>query len=447
MKKNKIKFDYIVYLVFALVFLFDYILNIERIHFFVNFTFLINGIISYIGFIRDRRFLSINKLISIFLFLFCYLAPFHQYQQNHVFWGVSPFSDLEYINGNIIVFIFELIWYGLPILIKSKSFKRKKRLFNFDLGINLNNLILTIFIFISCGCLLYLLFTGNLIKDDSSSSTTDSFFIFFIKIIRFFPVGSLLLYVFSRKKNLIIATNIVRKIFCIITITITLVIFFPLNASISRYLLFGVYIIILSALIPQYKHNSIVLIACAIGFYVIFPSMNFFKYNSILDLTNFEFSTMDYTSNDYDAYQMLLSSVRYVSTNGFMFGRNILTALLCFLPRSIWSGKLLPSGQIINESINISFTNVSCPLFAEFYLSFGFLGVILLTILFVLIIKWIENNASNSIFIRSFECIIIGMAMMIMRGSLLPISTFVVSLLVSFMIAYIITLLLSKKNT
>ena len=56
-----------------------------------------------------------------------------------------------------------------------------------------------------------------------------------------------------------------------------LIIFFPLNGTISRYLLFGTYLMILHALFENYNHRSIILIIAFLGFYYVFPAFNFFK--------------------------------------------------------------------------------------------------------------------------------------------------------------------------
>lgn len=89
-----------------------------------------------------------------------------------------------------------------------------------------------------------------------------------------------------------------------------------------------------------------------------------------------------WTSMTFDAYEMLASAVSYTIANGYLYGSNLLGAMWFFVPRSIWENKPIGSGAFLMEEFYKfnnpygDFSNVSCPLVAESYLSFGFIGVI-----------------------------------------------------------------------
>ena len=51
--------------------------------------------------------------------------------------------------------------------------------------------------------------------------------------------------------------------------------------------------------------------------------------------------------------------------------------LLFWVPRSIWPGKPLQSGELVAEYSVYSYTNLSSPLWAEAYIHAGLLGVLL----------------------------------------------------------------------
>ena len=61
--------------------------------------------------------------------------------------------------------------------------------------------------------------------------------------------------------------------------------------------------------------------------------------------------------------------------HGMQWGRQLLGALLFFVPSAVWSGKPLASGIFIANYLianySMWFTNLSAPLIAEGYLDFG----------------------------------------------------------------------------
>lgn len=97
---------------------------------------------------------------------------------------------------------------------------------------------------------------------------------------------------------------------------------------------------------------------------------------------------------DYDSWSMGMAGVEYVSTNGPTYGRQMIGSLLFFIPRSWWNAKPTGSGHLVAEKLLMArysmwFSNLSFPLFAEGYINFGVLGVILF--------GWILGRASAKI--------------------------------------------------
>src|SRR5690606_10753587 len=82
-------------------------------------------------------------------------------------------------------------------------------------------------------------------------------------------------------------------------------------------------------------------------------------------------------NGDYDAYQMVLNTVKYSQSFGITYGRQLLGADLFWVPRQYWEDKPVGSGQFVAEGLRYSYTNLSCPLWAEAYINFGMIGVIL----------------------------------------------------------------------
>jgi hypothetical protein len=127
---------------------------------------------------------------------------------------------------------------------------------------------------------------------------------------------------------------------------------------------------------------------------------------------------------DFDTYQQLVNSVSYVSRHGILFATNLIRAALFFIPRSLWPSKPDHSGAIVANYMGYSYTNLDCPLQAEFYLAGGLIGVILLAFLlgrFVRRVSLSSARAQVNGFI-SFSCVVLalstGYAPILLRGSL-----------------------------
>ena len=439
--KKLAKFDVMIYAIFIIWFIINYLIttfSIENIDLFVSVSFFLIGLISIIGFLLDNHFLSINKMFFIFSFIFLYLAPYYQFTNNITFWGMRTFNRFDYGYANILIIFYLLVYIFCYNILFSKI---KFLILTKKSDTKINNLALITLMIVSVICTLILFISGNLIKLNSNSDGSDSVLSTIFNIIRMMPPISLICYAFCKRKGIVNASQITQLLFLLITSISFILIFFPFNGLISRYLLFGTYIMIFYAMFPNIKLKSILVIFAFIGFGIIFPMFNFFKYYSIKDLDKFTFEFIDLGFQDYDAYQIFLATIRMVKETGISYGQNIFTSIFCLIPRSIWHSKWLPSGEIVAIYNNAIFTNISCPLIAEFYLSFGSFGIFIFTALYALLVKCINVGSCNNIIMYCVvNTILIGMSLPLLRGSLLPFATFVWSILLS----YVLVLLIQK---
>jgi hypothetical protein len=85
-------------------------------------------------------------------------------------------------------------------------------------------------------------------------------------------------------------------------------------------------------------------------------------------------------SMDYDAFRMSCYTMLTVENDGISWGSNLLGAGLFFIPRAVWSNKPLPTAWIIyataDHSAELGTSNLSTPLMAEGYFSFGWIGAL-----------------------------------------------------------------------
>lgn len=139
--------------------------------------------------------------------------------------------------------------------------------------------------------------------------------------------------------------------------------------------------------------------------------------NPVLELT---------TNGDFDAFQMVVNAVETLEHTDFQLGRQVGGALLFWVPRSIWAGKPIATGQWVAEKQGYSFTNLSSPLWAEFYADGGFLllvvGFIGYGYLVRTIDKWyaLSHKLGDARVISIIVPIYAGYQFFLLRGSLMP---------------------------
>mgnify|MGYP000956512521 CR=1 FL=1 len=88
-------------------------------------------------------------------------------------------------------------------------------------------------------------------------------------------------------------------------------------------------------------------------------------------------STETFATADFDGFQQVINTIRFVMLYGHSDGVYTLSSLLFFVPRAAWEGKATPASLDVAQSAGYSFTNLSLPLHAELYLDFGAIGMVL----------------------------------------------------------------------
>jgi hypothetical protein len=80
---------------------------------------------------------------------------------------------------------------------------------------------------------------------------------------------------------------------------------------------------------------------------------------------------------DFDGFQTIVNILIYVQDTGFAMGKSLLSVLLFFVPRSVWSSKTEPLGVAAADHAGYDYTNLSAPIYGEMYVDFGFVSLIL----------------------------------------------------------------------
>ena len=433
--------DFLVYGFIVLFLVFNFISDFRaELNALVQVQFLTIELLSIAFFISDKRSYSVHKFLMIYLFVFEGYAPLLQYRSGSNLWGIVLNTDELYLYSNVIVFIFLLVFeFGYRYLRYKKPGDAIGGFHNEKYPFSLTSGALLVFSLIDVLSLLYLGETGQLIGRAQTDSlvATDTIAVAAKVAVQTFCVASLLVYVLMRRCGRLTASELSQGLFKVVTVICVCLIFFPLWGSMSRFLLFAVYIMLAVMLYPSLKHPSLLLLAVFLGFVFIFPAFNFFKYHGFSDIAQFQLSSGNFDFVDFDAHQCLMITCDYAASKGYSWGMNLISAVLCFVPRAIWPAKWLPTGQVMFSDYGAAFTNVSCPMYAEFYLAFGIPGLIVFSLILGYVIRFVEESYERgSVFFQGVCIILIGMTIYIARGAMLPTFAYTFSVFIAFALAY-----------
>ncbi|MFB7914521.1 hypothetical protein [Streptomyces sp. NPDC056061] len=113
-----------------------------------------------------------------------------------------------------------------------------------------------------------------------------------------------------------------------------------------------------------------------VGALVLFPYADRFRYDSagyrpVESSSVFE----PLATKDYDQTVMFANTVTWVDTWGHTYGRQLAGSALFFVPRSVWGGKPEDTGVRVGQWMGMNMTNLSAPLWTEFWVDFGAVGM------------------------------------------------------------------------
>lgn len=161
---------------------------------------------------------------------------------------------------------------------------------------------------------------------------------------------------------------------------------------------FGTVIFSIFILIMPTKKYSMFLWVSIIMFtlLMIFPYADVFRV-SLNSKLEFSSITDQLISNgDYDAFQQMLNTIVFVDDDGLTMGKQLLGAILFFFPRFLWSEKPIGTGATVAEHLGYHFTNLSSPLWAEGYVNFGLIGIMIFMFVYGIFSNAIQNKFNDS---------------------------------------------------
>ena len=415
------------------------------------FSFCINGFTSVLGIINARRkhAVSVNLIYWIFTYFFMYFAPFIQYLLNKYPWN-GRITDKEILQANAAILLFDLLllvgqWMSKHVTLR-KSGKRElpyflSSTFQFSHQISI---VMTLICCLLAGYVIYKVgFHGIVVSRSQATKVFYSGSNSSIKLVVESVIPAFMAYVTAEAAQK--ACNKSEKpLRFIILLLCILICFFP--TAIPRYKMATIYGTVALVAFPQMRKRDRFFWIFVGALFFAFPMLNSFRreISAAKILSTFSNGVLStYTNVDYDAYRMLVSSLRFVKNNGCTWGYQALGAFLFFVPRSVWPTKPVGSGSVLirKEFGNDMFSNVSCPLVAEGCINFGLTGIALFGLFLGFFIQktddlyWKNNEDFKNAF--SAYYFLVFQMFFLLRGDLLS--------GVAYTLAFVVTGFVLKK--
>ena len=192
----------------------------------------------------------------------------------------------------------------------------------------------------------------------------------------------------------------------------------------SRYSVGTVYLGLAFAWVWPLTKNQMVTVGLTalIGLFIVFPALNKFRTNAHTTPVIGGVSAQ-LTRGDYDSFEQIANTQKYVAAKGHTDGAQELSALLFFVPRTVWSTKASDTGVIVGQFMGYSFTNLSAPAPAEAYIDGGVAWVVVIGALIGGGSTWLDKRASDPnnrvTYVGLFTPIFAVYQVIMLRGSLL----------------------------
>ncbi|UTR12122.1 oligosaccharide repeat unit polymerase [Evansella sp. LMS18] len=440
--------------------------NFTNINLLSIFMFLFIGVFSLGNIVTEiiKRSFSLQLMHWVFCFIFFFIAGFTQYINNqHVYSLQIEPSTLNYVL--LIIIIWMLSFYcGTVVVIKKQNSGYKALTSLLNTKIKHNKYTIFLLMIVSLIITLYILIAGGFSALFSRSTAGEvfqgetagesSFTTYFFGNMVVYSTALTVLYYKKLKGNF--------KYLLFIQIAFLLIVN-PIFGM-ARFNVAIVYLGMLILIFDNLRYNKKFIITFLTGFIFVFPVLDLFRHESFETLNLEEvievFRNLPevFLSGHYDAFSMVVNTVRHVTEYGVSLGYQFLGPLLFYVPRSIWADKPLGSGYTVREAQGATFLNVSSPLVAEAYINFALIGVILVGFLigkvtFVLDKTYWENvkmGTSAETYLAIIYPFLISIFFFMNRGDLLSTTSFAVSHIAVFTMLFcfnnVIYSILHKKS-
>lgn len=411
-------------------------------------------------FLHKRETFSLYKISHLFFLFFLCIAPILQFKNDVTFWEGRKYPDFYYIYTSFIILciilIFNLIYSIVynkskcssivkfsnnisSYIVNDKSLSLKE--FLYFIGIDI--IILTSVLYLKKFNLFFLFIRGgvtdgeNIILEIETDGVPQ---IAALIIGNFLRPLSVVIYLIAYKLK-------ANKIELLILFIFMLLSAFP--TSMPRFSAAAMYIPVMLTFFPLFRKGFIFIFV--IGLLVVFPFLNNFRYLTSNSNIEFGIDFEMFLEAHFDAYS---NFVHILANDISTFGYQLLGSLLFWVPRSIWPSKPVGSGAFLSEEVNLDWANISCCYFAEGYINFRFLGILIFTIIIAWIcasfdkVYWKFNRKvqKQNCFFELIYFLLLGLMFFILRGDLMSSLAFTLGFIFSVLFVYYFLLFIRKYS-
>ncbi len=418
----------------------------------IIFTYLFNGCIWLFLFIREvkKRAYSLIMMQWLFCIFFFALAPLIQYIVGYFPW-ISTRPDEILIRANLLLTAWTIaVQIGIYL---GKYRKRHYGRYIYRPWTNFSKLlpILTFFCFFNLAFRIITIGPTNMLLRETNKS------------VQMASNGSLSLFILNTIQALVYFTTALSLvkyrlqhktiIWALLNCTFLLFSYFP--TGMARFVVAVLYLGAILTYFTNFRKNRFFILLFIASFIIILPFFSAFRttansFNIGLIMRNVLVNLIEnWLKLDYDAYTLFSLTLEYVDEFGIGKGIHILSDLLFWVPRSLWSGKAYSGSYEIAHARHL-FDNLSFPFPALGYMDGGFLGLFILDIVVGIIMKKFDDSywEKLDIYGTTFRPIdVLYPAVLIYwffmcRGDIF----YILSYLTSYLFAWFLIVLLSRNK-
>lgn len=396
-------------------------------------------IISFFGMFNNQsQTYSLFKVSFIFIFIFFGIIPllneisgniiYGQFISDGAFIKGDEFDIYDKIEANLII-LFSILFFILGGKVKINFFDR---LLNYLPEIKkLNYFYYILFLFLcflifykwnfDLNSLLYRGVGGNIERQAIYTSAMD--YQLYGRVIRPMLVMLLVIFIYDynkKKQYLSYNQKLNSLVVFIFLILLTVLLTFPSGLERSQVAIFYIPLLIIFTKIwekPLMMQSTLLG-----GIFIVFPFLDKFRYFGGFEDFNFKIDYGFLKAGHFDGYQ---NFVRVLELDLITSGRQLLGALLFFVPRSLWETKPIGSGTFLSEILNLEYYNIAMPFIGEGYINYGVVGSILFMFLFGILlgnldrVAWKLKKSNDSHIFTFYYYFLFGWVFYILRGDLI----------------------------
>lgn len=186
----------------------------------------------------------------------------------------------------------------------------------------------------------------------------------------------------------------------------------------------GITIALAAIYFPFYKirHFRVFLLVAVSALLIVFPYGDYFRRTDKHLVPAFSPGETLFTDGSYSGFQMAMNAPLWVEQNGHTMGRQLLGSVFFFVPRAVWATKPTDTGNQIGGIGELREQNRAAPLWAEFYVDFGVVGVFVGFLGYGMFTAFIDRRyrSARTQFDRAAVPAVAPQIWYLLRGSLAP---------------------------